>query len=219
MCHHSYATILSADSLKYTHHFSDHITFLIPVVITHIMIFLTIHTPYPWIAHLWTIQTAVSYLHMVFSKQGPFQYEMGTLQYTFSPLLFTLSPSYFLFLHSSTSGMHKWEAPGWVKRGSRKDQDWLENCQSPFSHREIPGLSRRGISTSNFMKYKHAFVSTVTLPFFSLLPLSQQLMPKVLSRDAFWERYWIPFTCSSHHIRSPARNRPDKINTSPRHLH
>lgn len=153
---------------------------------------------------------------MVLSRQGPCQYEMGTLQYPFSPLtLCSKSPSCFLFVPLSTSGMHKWEAPGWVKRGSRRDQDWLESWQSPTSHEDTPRLLRRGISTSKFLKYKDALVSAITLPLLSLLPLGQQLTPKVLSLGAFWERYLIAFTCSNHHIRK----RPDKINTRPRHLH
>lgn len=144
---------------------------------------------------------------MVLSRQGPFRHEMGTLQYPSAPYS---SPSCFLFLHSSMSGMHEWEAPGWVKRGRRKDQDWLESCQSPISHQETPKLLRRGISPSNFLKYKDALVNTLYCHY--CLSASSQC-PK------FWERYLIAFPCSNHHIRSPTRKRPDKINARPRHLH
>lgn len=72
--HHSFA-----DSPKSTRHFSDHIMLLTPVVITRIMTLLTIHILYLWVVHLWTMKTAVSALHVLLSRQGASQHELGTL--------------------------------------------------------------------------------------------------------------------------------------------
>lgn len=117
------------------------------------------------------------------------------------------SPSWFPFLIQVQMG-YKWEAPGWIKRGSRRIRTVWKAAKALLRIKKQPGLLRREISTSDSLKYKDAFVNTIALPLFWLLPLGQQLVPKVLA--AFWERYLIPFACNNHHFRSPATKGPNK---------
>lgn len=133
-----------------------------------------------------------------------------TNQGLFSLFLSLRSPSCFPFLHWSTSGMHKGEAPGWIKRGSRRLGTGWKAAKVLFHFRKLPGLLRRGISTSDFLKNKDAFVNTIALPFILTLALGQQFMFEVLSLATFWKRYLIPFACNNHHFRSPTRKEPDK---------
>lgn len=189
MCHLSYATLLCWLPQIYTHRFSDHITFLIPVVITHIMTFLPIHTPQSWKAHLWTIQTAVSCLHMVLSRQGPFQYEMVTLQYPSAP---HSSPSCFLFFIQarvgSTSGKHLAES----KEAAERIRTSWKADKVQFHIRKLPncwgGECPLATSWSTEMHW--------LTPLHSLYSHYCLLASSWCSK--FWERFLIAFTCSNH---------------------
>lgn len=64
----------------------------------------------PETVHLWTTRTTGSSLHTLSSWHE-----------LFSLFLSPWSPSCFPFLHWSTSGMHKGEAPGWIKEAA---EDW-----------------------------------------------------------------------------------------------
>lgn len=218
MYHHPYATLLCWLPQIYTHHFSVHITFLISVVTTHIMVFLPVHSitlNSPFVDYPKSCQKSA------YGSQwaGTFPIWNGDFAISLQPL--TLPSVTLLFPVSSFKP--EWDAPSGKhlaesKEAAERIRTGWKFAKVQFHIRRLPDCwgGEYPLATS---WSKKALVNTIAFPLLSLFPLGQQLMPKIPPLGAFWERYLIAFTCSNHHIRSPARKRPDKTNVWPRHLH